>query len=155
MRKFIAGIIMLFISHFAWGYQSGSREASAQARLSHLVQTFNNAVRTKSGKQAYERIIAEAEKVKNDHASSQVARMAQYYIALSEENLGHTAKAIRDLEELIQTDDASVKALAQFALASLYKNHGETAKALAIYDQLSESGAASNSKTHQGHHADR
>jgi lipopolysaccharide biosynthesis regulator YciM len=126
------------------------REPLADAKLSHMISTFNAAATSKSAKQEYERAIAEAQKLKNDHKDSPAARIAQYYIALSEEKLGHTDKAIQSFEELIQTNDATMKPLAQFALALLYKHRGDNGKALEIYKQLDESAVYVN---HSGNHA--
>lgn len=134
-------IAAVLIANFAWASQSTQSLSVADARLSRVITAFNNASTGKSGKDGYERAIAEAQKIKNEYGSSPAARIAQYYIALSEENLGHTAKAVENLQELIQSDDATMKALAQFALAALYKNHGENQKAVELFEQLDAQGA--------------
>jgi predicted negative regulator of RcsB-dependent stress response len=134
------GLILfpLFISNAAWGYQAQGG-ADTQVQLSRVISTFNDTKNFKSGKERYERTIAEAQKVKAKYGSSPAGQIAQYYIALSEENLGHTPKAVQDLLELIETADPTMKALAQFALGDLYKNHGEKEKAMEIYNQLDQS----------------
>jgi predicted negative regulator of RcsB-dependent stress response len=146
--------------NFASSYYSSQRNAAAQARLSQVITTFTNTANGRIGKEGYEQTIAQAKKIKDEYGSSPAGRLAQYYIALSEENLGQTANAIRDLQELIHGNDATMKALAQFALGSLYKNHGENEKALQVYKELDESGAyikhsapRENSESSSEHHS--
>src|SRR5262249_54008714 len=79
-------IAAVLIANFAWASQSTQSLSVADARLSRVITAFNNASTGKSGKDGYERAIAEAQKIKNEYGSSPAARIAQYYIALSEEN---------------------------------------------------------------------
>ena len=72
-----------------------------------------------------------------------VGPIALYYEALSREELGDTAKATQNLQEVVQRGDASVKAIAQFALGAIYKKHGDTQKAVDTYKQLFDSGGYS------------
>jgi tetratricopeptide (TPR) repeat protein len=67
--------------------------------------------------------------------------IAQYYIALSNEGLGDTAKAIQNLQDVINRGDADIKGVAQFALGGIHKKHGEPQKAIEVYKQLYDSGA--------------
>jgi predicted negative regulator of RcsB-dependent stress response len=137
----------------AWSYYSSQREAAAQARLAQVIHTFNQTVNSRSGKDAkegFERVVVEARKLQDEYGSSPAARLAKYYLAISEENLGHTDRCIQNLEELIREGDPTMKPLAQFALGGLYKNHGDMQKAMAIHKQLEESGAYNRHAAHPG-----
>ena len=135
----------------AWSYYSTQREAAAQARLAQVIHAFNQAVNNKSdGKEGFERIVVEARKIRDEYGSSPAARLAQYYLAVSEESLGHTDRCVQNLEELIREGDPTMKPLAQFALAGLYRNHGDTQKAMEIHKQLEASGAYSGHASHAG-----
>jgi tetratricopeptide (TPR) repeat protein len=136
----VAAIVIIF---FAWSYYSSSRNARAQAELSDAINTYNDTVNIKSDKERYEKTIALAQKTYDDYKSLPVGNIALYYEALSREELGDTAKATQNLQEVMQRGDASVKGVAQFALGAIYKKHGETQKAIDTYKQLFDSGGYS------------
>jgi predicted negative regulator of RcsB-dependent stress response len=154
-----AGLIVVIIALFTllganlgWSYQLSQRDADAQTRFSQVISTFNKTV-TKSDKEGFQRIIIEAQKIRDEYGSSPVAKLAQYYIAISEENLGNTDKAVQNLQALIQDDDPVMKSLAQFALGAIYRNHGDNQKAMEVYKQLAESGAYAAAESHSGNHS--
>ena len=134
----------------AWSYYSAQREAAAQARLAQVIHAFNQTVINKSGKEGFERVVVEARKIHDEYGASPAGRLAQYYLAISEESLGHTDRCVRNLEELILEGDPVMKPLAQLALGELYRNHGDTQKAMAIHKELEESGGYSRHGGHAG-----
>ncbi len=135
----------------AWSHYSAQREAAAQARLAQVIHAFNQTVTDKSGKEGFERVVVDARKIHDEYGpSSPAARLAQYYLAISEESLGHTDRSVQNLQELIREGDPTMKPLAQFALAELYRNHGDTQKALEVHQQLEASGAYSSHARHAG-----
>jgi predicted negative regulator of RcsB-dependent stress response len=142
----------LLTANFAWSQYSSQREADARARFALVMSAFTQAVSTKSDKAGFERVIVEAQKIKDEYKSSSVAPLAQYYIAISEENLGNTDKAVQNLQELIRDGEPTMKYLAQFALAAIYRNHGDTKRALEVYRDLEESGVYSRPEGHSGGH---
>lgn len=151
----IAALIALatvLIANFAWSYYSSQRDADAQARFSQVISAFNK-ISTKSDKEGFERIIVEAQKIKDEYGLSPVATLAQYYIAISEERLGKTDQAVQSLQDLIQDGDPMMKNLARFALGALYRNHGDNQRAMESYKQLEESGAYSKGESHSGKHS--
>src|SRR5207245_5665779 len=79
----------------------------------------------------------------DNYRSLPVGVIAEYFIAMSQEGLGDSAKAVQTLQEVIQRGDASIKGVAQFALGGIYKKHGETAKAIELYKQLFDGGGYS------------
>ena len=120
-----------------------SRNANAQTQLSLAINTFNDTVNIKSEKERYEKAIVEAQKTYDQYRSLPIGNIALYYVGLSQEGLGDTAKATQSLQEVSQRGDASIKAVAQFALGAIYKKHGQTQKAIDAYKQLYDSGGYS------------
>jgi TolA-binding protein len=145
-REVTIGLIalaVLVIGVFGWRYFSSRRNAAAQAQLSQAISIYNDTVNIKSDKERYEKTVAEAQKTHDQYRSLPVGSMALYYVALSQEGLGDTAKAVQNLQEVAQRGDDSVRAVAQFALGAIYKKHGETQKAIDTYKPLYDSGGYS------------
>jgi predicted negative regulator of RcsB-dependent stress response len=134
---------VLAIAFFGWRYYSARRNAAAQAQLSQAISIFNDTTNIKSDKERYEKAMAEAQKTYDRYPSLSAGRMALYYVALSQEGLGDTAKAVQNLQEVGRRGDESIKAVAQFALGGIYKKHGETQKAIDTYKQLYDAGGYS------------
>jgi predicted negative regulator of RcsB-dependent stress response len=148
----LVALATLVVANVGWTYYSSQREADAQVQLSHLISTFGDTKNIKSDKERYRQTIAEAQKIRDEYATFPAARLAQYYIAMSEENLGNTDKAVENLKQLIADADPTMKALAQFALGGIYKNHGDKEKAMEVYQQLNETGAYSKMESHSLNH---
>lgn len=123
-----------------WSVYSVNRNANAQSQLSAAIAAFNDTTNIKSDKERYEKTMAEAQKTYDAYRSLGVGVIAQYYIGMSQEGLGETAKAVQTLNEVIQRGDPSIKGVAQFALAGIHKKHGDTPKAIEVYKQLYDSG---------------
>ena len=139
----LAGLAVLVIAIVGWSYYSSSRNANAQTQLSQAINIYNDTANIKSDKERYERAIAEAQKTYDQYRSLPVGKIALYYVAMSQEGLGDTAKAVQNLQEVIQQGDANIKAVAQFALGSIHKKHGETQKAIDVLKPLYDSGGYS------------
>ena len=137
----IAAVLALAI--FGWSYYRSNRNARAQAQLSQAINTFNDTVNIKSDKERYEKTIIEAQKTYDQYRSVPISNIALYYVALSQEGLGDTAKATQTLQQVAERGDASIKGVAQFALGAIYKKHGETQKAIDIYKQIYDRGGYS------------
>jgi len=136
-------IAVLLIGFFGWRFYSSRRNASAQTQLSQAINIFNDTANIKSEKERYERAMAEAQKTHDQYPSLPAGSIALYYVALSQEGLGDTAKAIQNLQQVAGHGDASIRSVAQFALGSIYKKRGETQKAIDTYKQLFDSGGYS------------
>jgi tetratricopeptide (TPR) repeat protein len=139
----LAAIAVLAVGIFGWRYYSTRRNLNAQNQLSQAIAIYNDTVNIKSDKERYERTIAEAQKTYDQYRSLPAGSIALYYIALSQEGLGDTPKAIQSLQEVAQRGDASIKAVGQFAMGAIYKKHGETQKAIDVYKALYDSGGYS------------
>jgi tetratricopeptide (TPR) repeat protein len=136
----VAALVIIF---FAWNYYASSRNSRSQIELSQAITTYGDTANIKSDKERYEKTIAAAQKTYSDYKSLPAGSIALYYMALSEEGLGDTAKAVQHLQEAAQRGDASVKSVSQFALAAIYRKHGDMQKSIDTYKQLYESGGYS------------
>jgi len=136
-------IAVLVIAVFGWRYFSSRRNAAAQAQLSQAITIYNDTANIKSDKERYEKTIAEAQKTHDQYRSLPAGSIALYYVALSQEGLGDTTKAVQNLEEVARSGDASIQSVAQFALGAIHKKHGETQKAIDTYKQLYDKGGYS------------
>jgi len=136
-------VSVLAISFFGWRYYSSRRNAAAQAQLSQAISIFSDTANIKSDKERYERTLVQAQKTHDEYPSLSSGSIALYYVALSQEGLGDTAKAIQNLQDVASHGDASIRSVAQFALGSIYKKRGETQKAIDAYKKLYDSGGYS------------
>ena len=137
----IAAVLAIVI--LGWSYYRSSRNARAEAQLSQAIDTFNDTTNIKSDKERYEKTLAEAQRTYDQYRSLPVGDIALYYVALSQDGLGDTAKSVQTLQEVASHSDASVKAVAQFALGSIYKKHGDNQKAIEVYKKLYDGGGYS------------
>jgi len=139
----IAAVAVVVIVAFGWSYYSSRRNAAAQEQLSQAIRIFNDTENIKVDKERYEKTIAEAQKTYDQYPSLPAGSIALYYIGLSQERLGDTAKAIESFQQVMQRGDETIKGVAQFALGELHKKQGETQKAIDTYKQLYDSGGYS------------
>jgi predicted negative regulator of RcsB-dependent stress response len=139
----LISVAVLVLAFFGWSYYSSRRSTAAQTQLSKAINAFNDRVNFKTDKERYEKTIAEAQTAHDRYGSLPAGSIALYYIALSQEGLGDTAKAIQNLQDVSQHGDASIKSVAQFALGEVYKKHGEVQKAIDTYKQLYDGGGYS------------
>jgi tetratricopeptide (TPR) repeat protein len=133
----------LAIITFGWTYYRSTRNARAEAELSQAIDAFNDTTNIKSEKERYEKTLAAAQKTYDQYRSLPIGNMALYYIGLSQDGLGDTAKSVQSLQQVADSGDPSVKSVAQFALGSIYKKHGENQKAIDIYKRLYDTGGYS------------
>ena len=145
----LAAVAAALVATVGWTYDSWRREADAKSRLSAVIDSFQIAA---PGREGFERIIADAQKIRADHPRSSEARLAQYYIAVSEESLGNTKESVEHLQALIGQGDPVMKPLAQFALATIYANHGDETRAMEVYRQMEQDGALPAAASHGGGH---
>ncbi len=138
----VSVLVVIGIVLIGWSVYSSSRDASAQDQLSLAITAFSNPV-IPTDKERYEKTIVEAQKTFDAYGSMPAGVIAQYYIGLSQEGLGDTAKATETLQQVIDRGDESIKGVARFALGGIHKKHGDFAKAIELYKQLYDSGGYS------------
>src|SRR5262249_52780851 len=139
-----AAILVLIVAVVGWRIYSANRNAAAQTQLSHAINAFNDP-NIKSDKERFEKALAEAQKTHDAYRSLPAGAIAQYYMAMSQEGLGDTAKATENLQQVIQNSDEDIAGVAKFGLAGIYKKHGELQKASDLYKQIYEKGGFSKS----------
>jgi tetratricopeptide (TPR) repeat protein len=74
------------------------------------------------------------------------AEIARYFIALTDLDMGNSAAAEKQLQELASAHNADLASLAKFALANQYRNTGRDAQAIELYKQIAAHPTTSVSK---------
>ena len=74
------------------------------------------------------------------------AEIARYFVALTDLDLGNSAAAEKQLQDLAGAHNADLSSLAKFALANQYRNTGRDAQAIELYKQLADHPTNSVSK---------
>ncbi len=64
------------------------------------------------------------------------AEIARYFVALTDLDVGNSAAAEKQLQDISQAHNADLASLAKFALANQYRNTGRDAQAIDLYKQL-------------------
>jgi len=80
--------------------------------------------------------LKEFEVVVRDFPRSKEAKIARYYIGLTQFQLGHKDQAQKDLEKLAGEGNDSVGSLARLELADVYSSMGKEEEARKVYDYL-------------------
>ena len=141
-KEILVGVVVLLLVVAAvvgWRAYSGRRNAAAAVQLATAISTFED-LTIKPEKTRYEKAAAEAQKTIDSYGSTSAATIARYYLALSQERLGDSATAEKNLQEVADRGDGSIKGVAQFALGHLQAKHGGSAKAIETLTRLYDSG---------------
>jgi predicted negative regulator of RcsB-dependent stress response len=135
----VVAVVVLIGVLVGWRVYSANRNANAQSQLGQTISAFTDP-NLKSDKERFEKTLVEAKKTHDAYGSLTAGAIALYYMGLSHEGLGDTAKATEALQQAIQSGDANVAGVSRFALASIYKRHGDYAKSAAVFElaKLSE-----------------
>jgi predicted negative regulator of RcsB-dependent stress response len=146
-KEIITGVSILAVVILAvigWRAYASNRDANAQAMLSQAISAYSDP-NIKDEKERYTRVLAAAQKTHDAYPSLPAGQIALYYMALSQDALGDTAKATDNLQQVIKNADPEVAGVAKFALAGIYKKHGDTPKAVDLYKQIYDKGGYSKS----------
>src|SRR5439155_10445821 len=133
-----SAVLLIILAIFGWSYYRTSRKNNSQIQLAQVFRAYGDT--SKPDQERLEATITEAQKTVDSYGSLPAGAIAQYYIGLSQDGLGDSAKAAQSLQGAIDRGDTTIKGAAQFALASIYKKHGEGPKAIEVYKQLYDSG---------------
>ena len=117
---------------------------NAQTMLSQAINAYNDPS-IKDEKERFTQVQAAAQKTYDAYPSINAGQIALYYVALSQDELGNTAKATDNLQLVIKNADPDVAGVAKFALAGVYKKHGDSQKAIDLYKQIYDKGGYSKS----------
>lgn len=136
----IAGIIVVVIAATGWSLYARSRSEGAQMALGSVIRTYHNLAAYESEEARFQATLNEVALVEENYGGTQSARIARYYAALAHEGLGEIDDAVRMLEELGASGDASIRPIARFALGQVYKHQGQLEQAISVYRELLDSG---------------
>ncbi len=139
-----AAVIVAVVAIGGWRLYAANRNASAQTQLARAINAYNDQ-NIKSDKERFEKALAEAQRTHDSYRSLPAGAIGQYYMALSQEGLGDTAKATENMQQVVQNSDESIAGVARFSLAGIYKRHAELQKAEELYKQIYEKGGFSKS----------
>lgn len=137
----LVGLLVLVGGVIGWRAYASNQENTAQARLGAVIAAFTDSTVTDE-KQRFTKTIEEAEKVISEYRGTDVGRLAQYYLGLSQAGLGDLAKGEQTLGEVAGGASGEIKAVAQVAIAGVHRSKGDTAKAIEAYKQVLDSGGA-------------
>src|SRR4051812_25595697 len=135
-------LLVIIIAAFGWSIYSSNRNEASQTQLSQAINAYNDP-NIKDDKVRFQKTLTEAQKTYATYGSLPAGKIAQYYLALSQEGLGDTAKATANLQQVVQSGDPNIAGVAKFALAGLYKTHGDVQKASDLYKQIYDTGGYS------------
>jgi predicted negative regulator of RcsB-dependent stress response len=138
-----SALLVIILALVGWRVYANSRNTRASLQLAQVIRTYDDA--TKPDKERYTATITEAQKTVDAYGSLPAGAIARYYIGLSQEALGDTAKAVENLQAASDRGDETIKGTAQFALAGIHRKHGEGPKAIEVYKQLYDTGLYSKS----------
>lgn len=142
----IAGIALLVILGSWYYIQTHNQKADAelaaalrtyQAQLRPAnsppipdVETFTSAAeRAKAAN-------AKFRKVADGYGRTQSGRVARYFVGLTDRDMGDTAGAERELQQVADKSNQDLASLARLALAGIYRDSGRDKDAIQLYNQL-------------------
>ena len=92
----LAALIVVAVGFIGWRAYAGRRDAAASAQLASAIAAFEES-NAKQDKAGFEKSIAEARKTIDTYGSAPAANIAKYYLAISQDRLGDTASAEKNL----------------------------------------------------------
>ena len=140
MFTLVGTIVLCLLLFVGWNVYAANREASSQDALSKAIATFNDFDQFDSDEERFETAIAEAETVRTQYPSLPVAKIAEYYIALSHEALGNSTESMRILQSIVDEGEGTTQQVARYALAESYKSRGDLKRSITILKELLETG---------------
>jgi len=135
----VAAILVLVLAFMGWRAYSARRDAAASAQLAVAIAAFDDPT-ARGDKAHFEKAAAEAQKTIDSYGSTASGSIARYYLAMSQEQLGKTADAQKNLQDAIDRGDKSIQGIATFALAHIEAQHNEIPKAIERLNKLYSSG---------------
>ena len=148
MLGVLAGVIGiglgLGIFFFVRSRQVRAADAFAKALATfHAPVTANppqgsTVVSYKTNEEKYQKAQAEFTEVAGQYSGYAAGRMARYYAAICQRELGKLAEAEEEFKALAQEGDANLGALAKLGLAGVYEQTNRSEEAAKIYQELEE-----------------
>ncbi len=145
-----AGILVaVLIAIFGYRLYAERQSVRAETALGKAMQTFHARVRQPadlaadpdeitfaSGSVKYQSALKEFGNLAQKYPRTRAARVARYYSALSQIQLGQEEVASKTLGELAATDDPEIASLAKFQMAQLYQRSGKGNKSEKLLRQI-------------------
>ncbi len=146
----IAGIVVVaLIAIFGYRFYAERQSVRAEAELGKAMQTFHARLRQPAEPAAepdeitfasdsvkYQTALKEFGELARKYPRTRAGRVARYYSALCELQLGQSDAATRTLEELAASEDREIASLAKFQMAALYQRAGKWNDAEKLLRQL-------------------
>ena len=141
----VAVILAVIIG--GWTYVN-YRNQQGRGMLSSAIDKYNAPIRPAgqpatpdqlsyaSGAERAKAANAEFSQVAQKYSFTQSGRIAHYFEGITLRDMGDTAGAEKQLNEVASSWDKNIAGLAKLALAGLYANANQTAKAIDLYKQL-------------------
>jgi len=141
----VAVILAVIIG--GWTYVN-YRNQQGRGMLSSAIDKYNAPIRPAgqpatpdqlsyaSGAERAKAANAEFSQVAQKYSFTQSGRIAHYFEGITLRDMGDTAGAEKQLNEVASSWDKNMAGLAKLALAGLYANANQTAKAIDLYKQL-------------------
>lgn len=138
----LAVAVAVGVFYYVRSQQAAASEAFGKALLTfhalvlekppagYALQTF------KTADEKYKAAIEQFTQVSQQFGRYSVGRWSQYYIALSQRELGQNAEAEQGLLAITKESDPELAAVAKMALAGLYRNTSRPKEAEKLYREL-------------------
>ena len=139
--------VILAVVIGGWTYVN-YRNQQGRGMLSSAIDKYNAPIRPAgqpatpdqlsyaSGAERAKAANAEFSQVAQKYSFTQSGRIAHYFEGITLRDMGDTAGAEKQLNEVASSWDKNIAGLAKLALAGLYANANQTAKAIDLYKQL-------------------
>ncbi len=145
----VAVVLVIIIAAIGggWAYIN-YRDAQAQSELSLALQKFNAPIRPSgtpatpdvmsygSSQERDQAANADFTRIADKYSHTQSSQVAHYFAGLTYRDLGKTADAQKELEEVAGSRYHEVASLAKMALAQVYHDNGKNIDAIDIYKGL-------------------
>ena len=140
-------VILLALLVGGWAYIN-YRDQQAQQQLATALQKFNEPIRPAgmppdpnfpsfaSNEERAKVTNPEFIRIADKYLMTQSAQVARYFAGITARDLGDTAAAEKNLQEVAGSRYPEVASLAKFALAAVYHDAGKNPQAVDLYRQL-------------------
>jgi predicted negative regulator of RcsB-dependent stress response len=149
-KLIVAAVAVVIAAAIAFGgwYYVNSQDEKASFDLAHAVRTLDTPLRPagtpeQPGFPSFESSTARATAARKEfqaladkYPQTHTAKMARYFVGLTDAQLADYAAAEHNLQEAAGSSDSDLASLGKFALASVYGAEKKDAQAVDLYKQL-------------------
>ena len=143
----VVAAVVLAVIIAGWSY-IGYRNQQARGMLGAAIDKYNAPIRPEGqqpvpGEVSFASVAergkaanAEFAQIAQKYSFTESGRIARYFEGITLRDMGDTAAAEKQLNEVASGWDKSMAGLAKLALAGMYANNNQTSKAIDMYKQL-------------------